>query len=117
LRAPGVSFDNHAADLLEVYRKEGSVDIRTRDGHDGSTLIETTIGSNLPAIRRDGVMVDFGDMTGDGCTDMLFTIDSTGGTYSVVLDAGTGKPLWKEVLLGAPRTISVGATVDQNRAC
>lgn len=117
LWAPGFSFDRKGADLLETYRNEGSIGIKTRDGTDGSTLIKATLGSDLPAVRKDGLIFELGDVTGDGCSDLLFTIYTTGGTYAVVLDGGNGKPLWSEVLQGPKRAISIETTMDRNRAC
>lgn len=116
LLAPGVTFDRHGSDLLEIFRHKNGNEVKTRDGTDRSLLLAMEFPSDLP-LRRNGLSVDLGDVTGDGCSDLLLTVRAADGTYALVIDGGKGKRIWSEVLKGRKREVALEVTAAQNHRC
>lgn len=113
----GETLDGHGTDFVDIVDGNQDLDLKAWDGTDASTLWRSNITSDFPSLKKNPFWVTTGELTGDRCIDLLFTVFATEGTFLAIVDGGNGKEIWSENLLGPDREITVTASKDQNRTC
>lgn len=125
------SLDGSGSDLIVARRTTqqkalNRLVLKAQDGRDRSMLFKTTIETTYPADSgKAGLLADaefrpwlsLGDVTGDGCKDLIVQDLSGQSDYVVIIDASDGSELWSEHLNDPPTEIKVRAGRDHNKAC
>lgn len=117
LHAAGISFGGPGTDLVEIEIENDTATVRARDGRTFRALWETELALNGIRAKRGYVSVTGVHLDGDGCGDLLLSINVERDAITAAFSGASGKLLWDRVSKRDIRLAQPSPPQDHNRRC